>query len=91
MALVSNSVTSWLKKSYQRKILINRKHTKRTRIRQFQSRTGESRKEKDKKENIYIIYKIFCDEREKCVICNETQIAKVFRNQVLHQKTAKGS
>lgn len=53
MALVSNSVTSWLKESYQRKILINRKHTKRTLIRQFQSRTGESRKEKDKKENIY--------------------------------------
>ena len=41
------------KESYQRKILISRKHTKRTCVRQFQSRTGESRKEKDKEENIY--------------------------------------
>jgi len=46
MALVSNSMTSQWKESYQRKILINRKHTKRTCLRQFQSRIGESRKEK---------------------------------------------
>lgn len=38
------------KESYQRKILINRKHTEETLIKLFYSRNAESRKEKDKGE-----------------------------------------